>query len=109
MITFALAALSLRLPCGMFATTTTAPLIAALFDSGLPNCFALCWVAFLGTLELRDLRREVPLWGILYNRFNYVLASFAAWVALRVINQGVHADDPLGIAAQIVIRAEEHT
>ena len=103
MITFALAALPVRLPGGMFATTTTAPLIAALFDSGLPNPFALCWVAFLGTLELRDLRREVPLWGILYNRFDYVLASFAAWVALRVINQAVHADDPLGIVAQIVI------
>lgn len=103
MITFALAALPVRLPGGMFATTTTAPLIAALFDSGLPNPFALCWVAFLGTLELRDLRREVPLWGILYNRFDYVLASFAAWVALRVISQAVHADDPLGIVAQIVI------
>src|SRR5437870_13911664 len=89
--TFMLAALPVRLPGGLFATTTTAPLIAALFDSGLPNPFALCWVAFLGTLQLRDLRREVPLWGILYNWFDYVLASSAAWVALRAISQAVRA------------------
>jgi HD-GYP domain-containing protein (c-di-GMP phosphodiesterase class II) len=103
MITFALAALPVRLPGGMFATTTTAPLIAALFDSELPNPFALCWVAFLGTLELRDLRREVPLWGILYNRFDYVLSSFAAWVALRITDRAVSGGDPLGIVAQILI------
>ena len=102
-VTFMLAALPVRLPGGIVAHTTTAPLIAALFDSGLPNPFALCWVAFLGTLELRDVRREVPLWGTLYNRFDYVLSSFAAWLALRLTDGAVIADEPLGIVAQILV------
>ncbi|OLC20152.1 MAG: hypothetical protein AUH33_04470 [Chloroflexi bacterium 13_1_40CM_68_21] len=101
LITFALAALPVRLPGGMVAHTTTAPLIAALFDTGLPNPFALCWIAFIGTLEIRDLRRELPLWGILYNRFDYVLSAFAAWLALRATDAAVPPDDPLGILAQI--------
>ena len=102
-ITFVLAALPVRLPGGIVAHTTTAPLIAALFDTGLPNPFAVCWIAFVGTLEIRDLRRELPLWGTVYNRLDYVLSSFAAWLALRLTAQAVVPDDPLGVVAQIVI------
>ena len=102
-ITFALAAMPIRLPGGVFATTTTAPLIAALFDTELANPFALCWVALIGTLELRDLRREVPFWGTLYNRSDYVLSAFAAWLTLRFAQEMVPANDPLATILHILV------
>lgn len=103
-ITFALAALPVRLPGGMLAYTTTAPLIAALFDTGLPNPFALCWIALVGTVEIRDLRREVPLWGTFYNRLDYVLCSFAAWASLRITDDAVAAaGNPFDTIAHILI------
>jgi HD-GYP domain-containing protein (c-di-GMP phosphodiesterase class II) len=102
-ITFALAALPVRLPGGIVAHTTTAPLIGVIFDSALGNPFAACWVAFFGTLELRDIRRQLPLWGTFYNRMAYVLSSFASYLAVQFTNAAVRQDDPLGIVAQIVV------
>jgi HD-GYP domain-containing protein (c-di-GMP phosphodiesterase class II) len=102
-ITLLLGAVPVRLPGGMVAFTTTAPLIAAVFDSGLPNPFALCWIAFLGTIELRDVRREIPFLWTLYNRFDFLLSTFAAWIALRLTSEIVRPDDPLGIVAQLAV------
>lgn len=102
-ITVALAALPVRLPGGIVAHTTTAPLIAAVFDPGLANPFAVCWIAFVGTIELRDLRRELALYQTLYNRFDYLLAAFAAYVAFSVTKGAVRPDDPLGVVAQIAL------
>ena len=102
-VTLSLSSLPIRLPGGMFAHTATAPLIAAVFDSALPNPFAVCWIAFIGTLELRDLRRELPFFGTLYNRFDYLLAAFAAWLVVQVTNDAVRPGDPLGTVAQIAI------
>lgn len=102
-ITVALAALPVRLPGGIVAHTTTAPIIAAVFYSGLANPFAVCWIAFIGTLEVRDLRRELSLYQTLYNRFDYLLSAFAAWVAYDVTRGAVRQDDPLGVIAQIAI------
>lgn len=102
-ITLTLAALPVRLPGGIVAHTTTAPLIAAIFDSLLPNPFAVCWIALVGTIELRDVRRQIPMWGTAYNRFAYVLSAFAAYVAVQATNGAVRPDDPLGIVAQIVV------
>jgi HD-GYP domain-containing protein (c-di-GMP phosphodiesterase class II) len=102
-VTAVLAALPVRLPGGVVAHTTTAPLIACAFDPGLANPFAICWIAFLGTIELRDVRRELPLWQTLYNRFDYLLAAFAAYLAVDFTRDSVRADDPFGIVAQIAI------
>jgi putative nucleotidyltransferase with HDIG domain len=102
-ITLLLGAIPVRLPGGMVAFTTTAPLIAAVFDSGLPNPFALCWIAFLGTIELRDLRREIPFLWTLYNRFDFVLCAFTAWIALQLTAGVVRPNDPLGIIAQLAV------
>ena len=102
-VTLSLSSLPIRLPGGVFAHTATAPLIASVFDSALPNPFAVCWIALIGTLELRDIRRELPFFGTLYNRFDYLLASFAAWVAVQVTNDAVRPGDPLGTVAQIAI------
>jgi len=92
-----------RLPGGVLAYLNTAPLLAALFDPSLANPFAVCWIAFLGTFELRDFKRQLPWFGTLYNRSNWVLSAFAAWVALAVTNPWVKAADPYATFAQILI------
>ncbi len=102
-MTLALGAVPVRLPGGMVAFTTTAPLIAAVFDAGLPNPFALCWIALLGTIELRDIRHQLPFWGTLYNRSDFVLSTFAAYVAVRLTDSAVRPGDPLGAIAQLAV------
>jgi HD-GYP domain-containing protein (c-di-GMP phosphodiesterase class II) len=102
-ITVALAAMPVRLPGGVVAHVTTAPIIAAVFDPGLANPFAVCWIAFLGTVELRDLRRELPIHATLYNRFDYLLSAFAAYLAVDLTRGAVRQDDPLGVVAQIAV------
>jgi putative nucleotidyltransferase with HDIG domain len=92
-----------NLPGGVLAYLNTAPLLAALFDSSLVNPFAVCWVAFFGTFGLRDFRREVAWYGTLYNRANWVLATYVGWVALFVTGPWVKAGDPYASFAQILI------
>jgi len=92
-----------NLPGGVLAYLNTAPLLAALFDSSLVNPFAVCWVAFFGTFGLRDFRREVPWYGTLYNRANWVLATYVGWVALFITGPWVKAGDPYASFAQILI------
>ncbi|HUG56437.1 MAG TPA: hypothetical protein VMJ92_05100, partial [Candidatus Limnocylindrales bacterium] len=74
LITLVAVALPVRVPGGVIAHLTTGPLLAALFDTDLANPFGLVWIAFLGTFELRDLRREIPWFATLYNKFDYVLS-----------------------------------
>ena len=102
-ITFFAAAFPVRLPGGVHATTTTAPVLAAVFDTVLPNPFAVALVGLIGSLELRDLRRELPWWGTVYNRSNYSLAAVAAWLMFDATKGAVRAGDPLGTLAQIVL------
>jgi HD-GYP domain-containing protein (c-di-GMP phosphodiesterase class II) len=102
-MTFMLALLPVRLPNGLTATTTTAPLIAATFDPALPNPFAICWIALVGTIEIRDLRHEIPIWATLYNRFDYLLSALAAYLAVVVTRDSVRPDDPLGLVAQVAV------
>ncbi|MGH2712503.1 MAG: hypothetical protein ACRDM7_01195, partial [Thermoleophilaceae bacterium] len=102
-ITLAAAAFPVRLPGGVVVHTTTAPLIAAVFDPGLTNPFSVCWVAFLGTLELRDIRRELPWYGTLYNRSAYTLSAYAAWLAASAAGPAIRPGDPLGIIAQFAL------
>src|SRR5438477_5041361 len=100
-ITFALAMLPVRLPGGVLAHTTAAPLIACAFDPQLANPFAICWIALIGTVEIRDLRRELPLWATAYNRLDYMLSAFAAFLAVQLTQGATRPDDPLGVIAQI--------
>src|SRR5438093_2199201 len=75
LITITTAAFPVKLPGGVVAHITTAPIIAAVFDTQLANPFAVCWIAFIGTTELRDIRfgheRQIAWYGTLYNRFAY--------------------------------------
>src|SRR3954464_2343046 len=102
-ITFVLGVLPVRLPGGVTAFTTTAPLVACAFDPILPNPFAICWIAFIGTVEIRDVKREIQLWATLYNRFDFMLSAYAAYLAVNLTRDAVRPDDPLGVIAQIVI------
>ena len=104
-ITIVLAVLPVRLPGGMVAHTTTAPLIACAFDPGLANPFAICWIAFIGTIEMRDLKRELPLYATLYNRFDYLLAAYAAYLVVDLTRDGVRSDDPIVIVVALGWRA----
>jgi HD-GYP domain-containing protein (c-di-GMP phosphodiesterase class II) len=92
-----------RLPGGVLASLNTAPLMAVVFNPELQSPFAICWIAFLGTFELRDFRRQLAWYGTLFNRSNFVLSTFAGWVALQVTEPWVKADDPWAVFAQIVI------
>ena len=91
-----------NLPGGVLAYLNTAPLLAALFVYST-NPLAVCGVAFFGTFGLRDFRRELAWYGTLYNRANWVLATFVGWVAINVTTPWVKPGDPYASFAQIVI------
>ena len=101
-LTLAAAALPVRLPGGVYADITTAPVLAALFDSRLANPFGVCWVALLGTLNQRDLRGEPRLYGTLFNHSDSVLSAYAAWLVLTGMRSMMQLVDPVGTVAQIV-------
>ena len=92
-----------QLPGGVRAHLNTAPLLAALFDTGLANPFAVCWIACLGTFELRDFRGEVPWYGVLFNRANFVLSAFVGWLTLSITSPWVKPGDSWGSLAQVAI------
>jgi HD-GYP domain-containing protein (c-di-GMP phosphodiesterase class II) len=102
-ITITTAAFPVKLPGGVIAHITTAPIIAAVFDTQLANPFAVCWIAFIGTTEIRDVRRQVAWYGTLYNRFAYVLAAFAAWLTFNFAHPVIKADEVFGTVALIVL------
>jgi len=102
-ITLIAASLSVRLPGDVVAHITTAPILAAVFDPQMANPFAVCWVALLGTIEIRDVRREIPWYGTLYNKFSYVLAGFGAWVATAFARPVISGDGPAATVFLIVV------
>jgi len=102
-VTLGAASLSVRLPAGVVANITTAPILAAVFDPLFANPFAACWIALLGTIELRDIRREIPWYGSLYNKFSNVIAAFTASLALVITRPAFAHDDPLGTTIVILI------
>jgi len=102
-ITLIAAALPVRLPGGVHATITTAPVLASLFDSGLSNPFGVCWVALIGTFEPRDFRGEPRWYGTLFNRADWVISSYAAWLFLLLARSIVVDGGPPAMVLQIVV------
>jgi putative nucleotidyltransferase with HDIG domain len=102
-VTLVAAALPVRLPGGLFAHLTTAPILAALFDPALPQPFSACWVAAIGTIELRDLRGQIPWYGALYNKMDYAISAFAAWLALVLVSPLGPRDDPFIAVVEIAV------
>ena len=68
----AASAAPVRLPRGVVIAVATCPILAAAFLGG-PAAGA--WVALVGTLELRELRRDIPWYGTLYNHAATVLPA----------------------------------
>lgn len=99
------------LPRGVNASVNSAPLVAAIFDTQLVNPFAALWIALLGTIQLRDIRRELAWYGTLYNRSSNVIAVLGAWLILVVTRQvaGIGGDDPLQILVQILLVGVAYT
>jgi HD-GYP domain-containing protein (c-di-GMP phosphodiesterase class II) len=91
------------LPRGVNVSVNSAPLIAALFDAALPRPFAPLWIALIGTLQLRDVRRELPLYGTLYNRATFVLAVFAGWLAIEATGGPLVSADPFALVPQLFL------
>jgi len=102
-ITLIAAALPVRLPGGVHATITTAPVLASLFDSGLSNPFGICWVALIGTFEPRDFRGEPRWYGTLFNRADWVISSYAAWLFLLLARSIAIDGGPPAMVLQIVV------
>jgi putative nucleotidyltransferase with HDIG domain len=101
-ITVAAVALPVPLPGGVMANMTTAPLLATVFDPQLPQPFSAVWVAVLGTIELRDLRRQIPWYGSVFNKFNYALSAYAAFGVISLTTPLLRAEPP-SILAQVVL------
>ena len=100
-VTLIASAQPVYLPRGVNVSVNSAPLIAALFDSALPRPFAPLLIAALGTLQLRDIRRELPFYGTLYNRATFVLAVFAGWLAIQATGGPLQNADPFAVVPQL--------
>ena len=100
-VTLIASAQPVYLPRGVNVSVNSAPLIAVLFDVALPRPFAPLIIAALGTLQLRDVRRELPFYGTLYNRATFVLSVFAAWVAIQLTGGSILSGDPLALLPQL--------
>jgi HD-GYP domain-containing protein (c-di-GMP phosphodiesterase class II) len=103
LIALTTAAFPVRLPGGVVAGITTAPIIAAIFDTQLANPLAVCWIALVGTTELRDIRRQIAWYGTLYNRFAYVLAAFAGWLVFNLVQPMLQTGEPFSTVALIAL------
>ena len=85
-LTLATTAAPIHVPRGPYVSLYLAPILAVAVLGG-PSAAAI--VAVLGTFELREFRREVPWWGVLYNHTFVVIPAVLAGIVLRLSGQGV--------------------
>jgi putative nucleotidyltransferase with HDIG domain len=76
----------IHVPRGPFVSLYLAPILAVAVLGG-PSAAAI--VAILGTLELREFRREVPWWGVLYNHTFVVFPAVLAGAVVQAIGGGL--------------------
>jgi putative nucleotidyltransferase with HDIG domain len=98
-----------QLPGGVHAYMNTAVLIGTVFDTQLPQPFSVVWVALLGTTSLRELRFQVPWYGVIYNHVTFALSGFAASSVVVATTGVTKPDDALGIVAQIALAGTSFT
>ena len=102
-VTLIASAQPVYLPRGVNVSVNSAPLIAALFDAALPRPLAPLLIAAIGTLQLRDIRHELPFYGTLYNRATFVLSVYAGWLAILVTGGPLANVDPFVIVPQLFV------
>ena len=78
-------ALPVKMPRGMWVAVSTAPILAAMTLGG-PAVGA--WVALVGTIELRELRGDIPWYGTIANHAGIVPPAAAAGVVATLISGG---------------------
>jgi putative nucleotidyltransferase with HDIG domain len=86
-----------HVPRGPFVSVYFAPILAVAVLGG-PTAAAI--VAVLGTVERRELRREVPWWGVLYNHTFVVLPAVLAGMVIQSFDARVTS--PQMLAAVLV-------
>jgi putative nucleotidyltransferase with HDIG domain len=82
----------IHVPRGPYVSVYFAPILAVAVLGG-PTAAAI--VALLGTFELREFRREVPWWGVLYNHTFVVLPAVLAGVVLKSFGTGISSPEML--------------
>ena len=85
-LTLITTAAPVHVPRGPFVSLYLAPILAVAVLGG-PSAAAI--VAVLGTFELRELRREVPWWGVLYNHTFVVFPAILAGVVVLAFTDGI--------------------
>jgi len=85
-LTLVTTAAPVHVPRGPYVSLYLAPILAVAVLGG-PSAAAI--VAVLGTFELREFRREVPWWGVLYNHTFVVIPAVLAGIVLQMSGQGV--------------------
>jgi HD-GYP domain-containing protein (c-di-GMP phosphodiesterase class II) len=80
-VTLVASASPIRVPRGAYVSVSVAPILAAATLGG-PSAAAI--VAAVGTIEMRELRREVPWYGTLYNHAFVVIPAFLAGVVIEL-------------------------
>jgi HD domain/MASE9 len=85
-LTLLATAAPIHVPRGPYVSLYSAPILAVAVLGG-PTAAAL--VAVLGTFELRELRREVPWWGVLFNHTFLVIPAVLAGMVLVGVGSSV--------------------
>ena len=96
-LTILTTAAPVHVPRGPFVSLYFAPILAVAVLGG-PTAAAI--VAVLGTIERRELRREVPWWGVLYNHTFVVLPAVLAGVVIQAFDTSVTS--PQMLAAVLI-------
>ncbi len=99
-VTIAASTHSVRTPRGQVVSVSLAPLIVVCALGG-PAAAAVA--ALIGSTELREVRREIPWYGTLYNHAACVLPAVAAALAFQAVAQGPYESASIAALAGVVV------
>ena len=85
-LTLVTTAAPVHVPRGPFVSVYFAPILAVALLGG-PSAAAV--VAVLGTFEVRELRRTVPWWGVVYNHSFVVFPAVLAGITVQLLSHGL--------------------
>jgi putative nucleotidyltransferase with HDIG domain len=92
-LTLMASALPVKLPHGVVANVSVAPVIAAI---ALGGPVAAGIVAFVGTTDMREVRREIPWYGTLFNHTAIVVAAVVGGLVYEIFHRTVVEDTLTG-------------
>ena len=85
-ITLLASAAPVHVPRGAYVSVSVAPILAVALLGG-PSAAAL--VAVVGTFEVREFRRQVPWWGVVYNHAFVVFPAVAAGLVMAMFGREI--------------------